>query len=363
MDSTLRRLYCVGPVTPWGREFLEALSAAIPMSLAYEPSVKRFLDAPVASAVGVVIEAGPDCRSVIDELRASGRPILLFCFGRTFTKDDLLFFAERRLYGVVEATVGDDRRAIEVGRRFAAALQAIERQRQRFHAMKRLLVDSAESPDAGAVLQEMRTILAKVERSELEREWLAERASENRSDDKLFYDSEDFGDALMTIHDLERTGSLWVRDHLAGQEGKVEFLQGKIVAAATGEVHGMKALYRMFLWEEPRFLFHRMAAEDSVIEDRLNVSMTALRAEGEALRQRFQRIRKDVPPLELKLELEPSGLHAGTQLAPDDFSALASVVEFGTVRHILDYNELSDVAIFEALIRLRRASLIRVVAA
>jgi len=61
--------------------------------------------------------------------------------------------------------------------------------------------------------------------------------------------------------------------------------------------------------------------------------------------------------------LESSALHIGAQLSPDDFSALASVVEFGTIRHVLDYNELPDVTIFEALIRLRRSSLIRVVAA
>lgn len=363
MDASARRLYCVGPVTAWGREFLESLSTAVPVAVGYETSTKRFLESGSTVAAGVFVEGGPQARATIDELRDSGRPMLVVCFGRTFTKDDLAYFAERRLYAVLEAPAGEDRRAVEATRRVVSALDGVDRQEQRFHSMKRLLVDASDATDPVALLHEMRTILSKVERSALEREWLAERAPGSGGDDKLFHESEDFGEALTTIHDLERTGALWVRGNLPGQEGKVEFLQGKIVAAAAGQVHGMKALYRMFLWDEPRFLFHRIAAEDSIIEDRLNVSVNTLRLEGEDFRQRYQQIRRDVPPPEIKLELESSALHVGTQLSPDDFSALASVVEFGTIRHVIDYNDLPDVAIFEALIRLRRASLVRVVAA
>lgn len=364
MEASAHRLYCVGPVTPWGREFLEALAGGVSAAVEYEAAVQRFLEGLGTSAAGVMVEFGPDARTTIESLRASGRSMLILCFGRAFTKDDLAFFAERRVYAAIEAPVGDDRRAVDAGRRLVAALEGVDRQQQRFHSMKRLLVDSGDTSDPVAVLHEMRTLLSKIEHSSLEREWLAERnTSTPGSEDKLFYESEDFGDAISTIHDLERTGSLWVRGNLPGQEGKVEFLQGKIVAAAAGEVHGMKALYRMFLWDEPRFLFHRMNADDSVIEDRLNVSTDTLRNEGEDFRARYQKIRRDVPPPELKLELEASALHVGTQLEPNDFSALSSVVEFGTIRHVIDYNELPDVMIFEALIRLRRANLIRVVAA
>lgn len=363
MDASARRLYCVGPVTSWGREFLDALSTAVPVAVAYEPSTQRFVDGATGTASGVFVEAGPDARGTLDQLRGSGRPMLLVCFGRAFTKDDYAYFSERRLYAALEAPVGDDRRTVEATRRLVGALDAVDRQQQRFHSMKRLLVDSSDASDPMVILHEMRTILSKVERSALEREWLADRAPGSGGDDKLFHESEEFGDALTTIHDLERTGALWVRGTLPGQEGKVEFLQGKIVAATAGEVRGMKALYRIFLWDEPRFLFHRIAAEDSVIEDRLNVSVNTLRLEGQDFRQRYQQIRRDVPPPEIKLEIESSALHVGTQLSPDDFSALASVVEFGTIRHVLDFNELPDVTIFEALIRLRKASLIRVVAA
>src|SRR5206468_806071 len=111
--------------------------------------------------------------------------------------------------------------------------------------------DAAMSP----LLHEFKTALGKVERAgTMSNEFLSAALDGGHGDKETlpFARSQDIGDALFTVHDLERTGALWIRGNLAGQEGKVEFLQGKLVAATAGGVHGVKAIFRMFLWDEPR---------------------------------------------------------------------------------------------------------------
>ena len=178
-----------------------------------------------------------------------------------------------------------------------------------------------------------------------------------------FYKTQNFGDALMTVHDLERTGVLWARGPVPEQEAKIEFLQGKIISAVTGDTTGLKAIYRVFLWDSPRFLFYRKDPNEAVLVEQLDASMRHLVKQGEMLRDRYEKIRKELPPDSIRLEIDSHALHKDTALAFVDFSTLASTVEFGVVAHILDYNPLPDVDIYESLIRLRKHKIVRVSAA
>jgi hypothetical protein len=78
------------------------------------------------------------------------------------------------------------------------------------------------------------------------------------------------------------------------------------------------------------------------------------------MQEHYTKIRREIPPLSLKLNLDVSSVHTGTALAPNDFSTLSSVVECRKVGHVLNYNSLPDVEIYQSLIELKRAQLIRV---
>jgi hypothetical protein len=47
-------------------------------------------------------------------------------------------------------------------------------------------------------------------------------------------------------------------------------------------------------------------------------------------------------------------------LSSEDFSALSSIVEFGRVGLVLNYNAAFDVHLYESLIRLKKNKLIKV---
>ena len=125
------------------------------------------------------------------------------------------------------------------------------------------------------------------------------------------------------------------------------------MSAHVGEVHGLKAIYRMFLWDEPRFLFNRQDSKDCQVEEQLPHAIKFIIQEGAELRKRYEALRRELPPDELRLQLEPTALHSGTALSPNEFFTLASVVEFEKIAAVVDYNPLCDVAIYESLIHLR----------
>ena len=104
----------------------------------------------------------------------------------------------------------------------------------------------------------------------------------------------------------------------------------------------------------------RREPKDSISEDYIDVSLKYLCREGQAQRQKFEQIRRELPPQELVLELESASLHPDTGLSPHDFTTLATLVEFGRVSDVLDYNSLPDVSVYESLIHLKKQNLIRV---
>lgn len=364
------KAYCVGEVTSWGKQFLSDLQAANVIETAFQSPQEFITNAGVPTApVLVCVENTPESKKTIQKLRASGRLFFLLWYGRGFSKEDLAFAIEHRAYAFFEHARSEDKKLIETVGRAAACLESAEQFDQIIHALKSLLLQSESEEALKPLVTEIKTAVAKLERCGLRNELAgpkypapSQAASAVNTPDTTtpFYKTQDFGDALTTVHDLERTGVLFIRGELPGNEGKVEFIQGKIVSAAAGDTRGMKAVWRMFLWDQPRFMFSRRDPQDCFVEEPVSISMKHLCQEGEELRRRYEAIRREVPPLELKIELEPTSMHAGTRLSFHDFSTLASVVEFGRISHVIDNNPLPDVALFEALIRLKKGNMIRV---
>lgn len=355
------RVISVGEVSNWASQFLSTLKASNLVEVGAEPSVDNFIRTPNSgNQIPIAfVENTPDSRRWIHSIRESNRRCFLIWYGRGFTKEDLHFALEHRVYKVFENARAEDKALETEIRKLAAAADRQRETEQILQSIKStLLQEQSKSP----LVDEIKAAVSKLERGVTGNEFQAKPdfVSQTAETKIPFYKEQDFGDALATVHDLERTGLLAVRGPLPGQEGRVEFLQGKIVGAVTGQVRGLKAIYRMFLWDAPKFVFNKVNPDDLEVEEHLNLSMKFIRSEGHAFRVRFNQIRRELPPGELKLELEPNALHGGVKLPPDDFETLSSVVEFGNVGRVLDYNPLPDVAIYESLIRLKRNQMIRV---
>jgi Domain of unknown function (DUF4388) len=357
------RVTSVGELSLWGKQFLGSLQSANLVDITYEPSFQKFASSPLVSELQVVfLENTADSRQQILKLRQQNRRLYLIWFGRNFAKEDLFFAFDQRLFYVFENMRPDDPRLLNGMQKIVTSVDNTGALEQVLRSVKGILIQ-AENENSLPIVAEIKTALSKIERFGLQSEFSGSFGEIPLSDVKLpFHKAQGFGDALTTVHDLERTGLLWIKGFVPGEEGRVEFLQGKILSASTGEVRGLKAIHRMFLWDELRFLFTRKDPRESNLVDHINLSMKFICNEGEQLKRRFEKVRRELPPGDLKLELDPNSLHAGVHLGLEEFSTLASVVEFNNVARVLDYNPLPDVALYESLIQLRRHNMIRVVA-
>jgi hypothetical protein len=354
----------VGDVSPWGKQFLNEMIESDVLDVVYEPNVLRFANAlaPQAESKIFFVENFPESRSWMMTLIQSKGPFYLIWYGRTFTKEDLKFALDNRIYAVLENPKLEDKRMLEILQRLAVNQDTRSRQEHLVRSMKSILVQAEMEETAGDLVNELKTAISKLEQCQTVNEF--NHASKNpleESEDSLpFYKAQEFGDAMLTIEDLERTGVLWVRGSQPHQEGKVEFSHGRVFAAVAGEAHGLKAIYRMFLWDEPRFLFSRRDSQGATPEQDMDFNLKTVVREGQNHRQRYQKIRKELPPNDIVLALEPASLHPDTGLMPPDFATLATLLEFGKVGEILDYSSLPDIQVYESLIRLKKERFIRV---
>lgn len=363
MKPGICRVTAVGELSQWGRQFLTSLQGHGLADVHFEPNAQKVLEGASHHLQALMVEAGTEGKALIQKLRATKKRFFITWFGRSFSKEDLVFAIDQRLYYAFENMKTEDKKIVETLQGLSRTMEGYSQFEQLTRSVKGILVQ-AENEIPKAILNEIKTAVAKLEKLGLQDEFTGTSGDPvSGSDSKLpFHKTQTFGDALSTIESLERTGVLWLKGNLPGEEGKVEFLQGKILAATSGEVAGLKAVYRMFLWDEPKFLFTRRDPKESHVGEQLNMGLKFVILEGEDMKKRYDGIRRDLPPKELRVELEPSSLHTGTYLEANEFNTLASIVEFRKIASLLDYNPLPDVNIFEALIQLRKNKMIRVVA-
>lgn len=358
------RATALGDVSPWGRSFLQALQAENILDIGYEPSVQQFCTqiTGINEAQILFIENQPESRAWILSVRQSGKFCYLVWYGRAFSKEDYQFALENRIYIAFENLRTDDQKLVDWLSKLTESKENSLQFAAIMRAVKGILVQTDQETLPKQIIPELKTAMTKIERIAGHNEYYLPSQSKGvETETKLpFHRTQEFSDALNTVAELERTGTLWIRGNLPAQEGKVEFLHGKVMSATAGDVRGVKAMFRIFLWDEPRFLFGRSEPNNFNFEAPLTVGLKYICDEGSKQKRRYEQIRRELPPLDLKLELEPSMLHKGTVLPTEDFPALASVVESGVVSHILDYNPIPDVDLYESLIRLRRNNILRV---
>ena len=236
------------------------------------------------------VEHSQETKQYIPKIRASGKQCFIVWYGRAFSKEDIVAALENHVYCVFEHARAEDKKIFEWIKKVSKSAENSIQFEHLIHSLKTLLLQGEGEEEMAPLMTEIKTAVSKLEACGLQNDLTGAFVTENvGSENKLpFQRTQDFGDALTTVHDLERTGALWVRGALPADEGKVEFLQGKIVSAVAGETRGLKAIYRMFLWDEPRFLFTRRDPEECVVEEHLEQSMKYICLEGEELRKRYR---------------------------------------------------------------------------
>ncbi len=366
MKSPLCRISSVGDLSNWARQFLKGLQSESLAEVSFEVSTQKFCDLSSSTVEIVFVENAPDMKREIGRIRAAQRPVLLVWFGKAFTKEDLHFAMENRIYLTLENPRHDDKKIVEPLKKMARAAETMQQSTHYLQAIKTLSIEGENYGDAKPLFEDIKESSEKLERCvQISNEFLRDNRPKtgNENDRVTFKPSSELRDALYTIHELERTGSLQIKGSFEDQTGKVEFLHGRLVSALTGSVRGLKALYRMFLWDDPHYSFERVDAASMWLEGDLNVNLKHLSREGEDFKIRYNQIRREIPAKEIQVELEPSALHPQLELTREEFLTLSSVVEFGDVGKVVDFNPLPDVTIYESMIALRKAKVIRVVTA
>jgi hypothetical protein len=354
------KVYGLGEISPSNKQFLDTLQTLKHFTVEYEPNVQKFLTQPATIGPRIVFfDYTPESKQWITRIRSSNMPCYIAWLGRLFTKEDYQFAENNRVYAVFESPNYSDKNTQQKIQKLLLAFQSKEEISHLLHSFKSILVQS-ESELPKTVLQEIKTALSKLNKRVLGSEFEGVGESQTQSNEMPFHKNQTLTDVFTTMQDLERTGVLWVQGQLAGQKGQVDFLQGKIVSASCNETQGEKAIFRMYLWENLRFLFNRKEPNQFTQIEKMSKPLAALCKEGEEYNLRFQKIKKELPPPELRVDLEPKNLNENTKLTWNDFSTLASVVEFKLVAQVLNYNSLPDIAIFESLIRLRKENKIKV---
>lgn len=364
MDTPFCEVIALGEFSPWAKQLLNEWQAEGLIRLQFENSISQFCLKPALTQKSeiVVLENTPDNQLSLSQVRSSPKKLLIIWMGKSFTKEDLSFALKNRVYGICENPSSTDKEPQQLFQKAGAHCNSLNQLSLLVQNLKGLFIQAESDIKDTALSSELKVGLSKMGKAIASTDFFnAEDKTDSQAGSALpLAKSQSLGDVLLTISELERTGTLWVRGAKNNQEGKIDFIQGKITSAEAGSVNQLKAIYRMFLWEGARFLFNRKNVEDCETKELVPVEMSTLVQEGEEQMRRFQRFQKEVPPLHLQLDIEPHSIQVSTELSPIDFHALVQVVEYHHLSDVLDYSPLWDVEVFEGLIRLRKAGHIRV---
>jgi len=359
-------LVALGDWSPWARQLLNHWQQEEFISLSFENQISAFCNPTTAFSTlpqVVILENDRQSKLNISALKSSSREVLILWLGQSFTKEDLCFALENQIYACLENPSGNDGQTLKI---FSRAAEACALRKQGFHvigSLKKLVMEEETRSSSSSFTTELKNGLSRIQKTIVHNEFFHSLNSSVPEGASLpLAQGQGIGDTLLTLFEFQRTGTLWVRGALPHQEGKIDFLQGKITQAEAGAVTQLKAIYRMFLWNNCRFLFSRKNPEDCPSEKMISLEMEVLVREGEDQRKRFKEIEKLVPPPQLKVDLIPTVLETSARLNPNEFYALTQAVEYHVVSELIDYTDRWDIDLYEGLINLKKSGFLKVVA-
>jgi hypothetical protein len=362
MKVPLLQIVVMGDISPWARQFLNSLEEKSLITISPESSVDLFCreTVPTTKPFVVFLENNVESKKTIEKLCQCGKSVYLVMLGKSFSKEDVISALEKRVYCVIESSAKDESWVTETLKKLSGLVESNNQFQQILRAIKGVLLQTeAEFPDIPMVA-ELRTAVKRLESYGLNNELNHLSLNQaNQANDPIFHKTQTLGESILTVNDLSRTGTLWVKGQLSEEEGRIEFLHGRIIEATAGGTDGVKAILRMFLWDAPRLLFNRKDPKEITSNKNVELDITQIVKKGSLIKERFEKIRKEIPPKSFRLEIVPGAISQYLALEAADFLTLSSIVEFGSTTNILDFTLLSDLEIYESLINLRKNSLIR----
>ncbi len=163
--------------------------------------------------------------------------------------------------------------------------------------------------------------------------------------------------SLLQVLESDRTtGTLVIRT--AGREGKLHIHQGAIRHATLGRARGVKALYRLMVFEEGRFEFYipgRSPEYDTVEGDLQKHLLEAMRQKDE-----LGAYRKQLPQGEVALSFKP-GVNINPARVPGMvYEVMAAIRNYRTVDRILEFCQVPDFEICRVLVVLLKHDVVTV---
>ena len=150
-----------------------------------------------------------------------------------------------------------------------------------------------------------------------------------------------------------------VRLHRQSEEGRIEFVGGRIVDAQAGSAHGTKALFRMLGWADATFRV--MAREGDGPQATIAAATATVLMEGLISLDEWARWGGGLPGPQTRIELADDArirLH-GHPLRPVEFDLLARSKSGVTVARALEDSPHPDAQIAEAICTLLARGVVR----
>lgn len=363
MKVPLVHIHALGEFTPWAKNILKTLEEESLIHVDWEQnSVSNFCSMPALNGKPsiVAIENRPNIRNEIEKICTSGKSTYVIWLGKTFTTEDLLYAIKMRIYAVIDSAQTDQNKMVEMIQRLSLSADSDRNFTHLMRGMKSTVLMMEAELSEVPMLKELKMAVSKLESFGVNNEFnhLNLQSHENSSEGG-FVRNQSLGEAITLMSDFGRTGTLWVKSKLQNFEGQVDFLQGRILNANAGGVVGIKAINRMFVWQNPTFIFNRKDPREISTDKPLNVDVMYVVKSGEMIKERYDKIKTEIPPNSFRLKVAPKEVEKDLILSAQDFSTLSSVVEFGVVEKIVDFNPMNDIEIYESLITLRKNKVIQ----
>lgn len=156
------------------------------------------------------------------------------------------------------------------------------------------------------------------------------------------------------------TGELRVGSGL--KHGSIFFKEGTLTHAVAGAVSGLKALTRMFAWEEPTWRFNADKKPDLGTRD-LAIGFMEFSTVYRNWREHWGRLRTFSPPSNLRLRGVVRPFNQKVSWTNAEYQVMSAVCEFKLIRDVFNNCALLDVEILSALVDMRRQGLVEPVVA
>ena len=164
-------------------------------------------------------------------------------------------------------------------------------------------------------------------------------------------------EVLQMLHLRRASGALGFEpdeEGVSSEPGLVSLVDGEIVAAVVGPIHGEKALFRMLGWRMGRFAFRPGPLDDPAA---IATSTRVLIQEGARQLEEWDRQATKLPPLDAQVRLRVSSGELPNIVHPLTQEVLLLLELYGSVREVVDHCSFPDYQVLRTLHTLADGSL------